>query len=212
MKQASYVPQGDQHPSEQVEMTDLPRVTIHTDGSAQPTNPGPGGYGVVIKIGGHRDELSGGFDFSTNNRMELMAAIVGLEALEAPSEVMLCSDSEYVVNAIQKGWLATWRTNSWRNSSGPVKNLDLWKRFIEAYDRHDVTMVWVPGHAGNGENECCDALARAAARQPDRPVDAGCTSTPASGKPNTRTGRSRTRRKGGAAPSWRVAKAAKNWY
>jgi ribonuclease HI len=152
---------------------ELKQVTIYTDGAAEP-NPGPGGYGVVLICGAHRKELSGGFAQTTNNRMELLAAITGLAALKAPCRVRLYSDSQYVVDAMTKGWARRWQANGWRrNRHDKAGNLDLWERLLTLCETHDVEFVWVRGHAGNRENERCDALAGRAAKRSDLPVDGG---------------------------------------
>lgn len=148
-------------------------VVIHTDGGCRPTNPGPGGYGVVLRWNGHSKELSGGFRLTTNNRMELLAAIVALEALNRPCEITLHSDSRYLVDAMTKGWARRWRANDWtRNKQGDrALNPDLWQRLLEAVERHRVEFVWVRGHSGVADNERCDELARQAAGRPDLPAD-----------------------------------------
>lgn len=151
----------------------LKQVTIYTDGACL-GNPGPGGYGVVLLHGEARKELSGGFRLTTNNRMEMMAAIVGLNSLKETCAVTLYSDSQYVVNAITKGWAKKWKANGWkRNKTDKAVNPDLWEQLLELCDRHKVTFCWVRGHAGNVENECCDQLAVAAAKQKDLPPDTG---------------------------------------
>lgn len=151
-----------------------PPVTIYTDGGCSPTNPGPGGYGVVLRWNGHCRELSGGFRLTTNNRMELTAAIVALETLKRPCRVTLHSDSRYLVDAMTRGWAARWRANGWqRNRHDRALNPDLWSRLLELAARHRVDFVWVRSHAGVPDNERCDELARAAARQPDLPDDPG---------------------------------------
>ncbi len=148
-------------------------VTIYTDGGAL-GNPGPGGYGVVLIAGKHRKELSGGFRLTTNNRMELLACIKGLEALKYPCEVSLYSDSKYVVNGITKGWAARWRKNGWmRNKKEAAVNPDLWARLLDLCQKHTVRFHWVKGHAGTAENERCDQLAKAAAQGPKLPPDPG---------------------------------------
>ena len=148
-------------------------VTIHTDGSCL-GNPGPGGYGVILDSGGHRKELSGGYARTTNNRMELLAAIVGLETLNRPCRVTLYSDSRYVVDAVEKGWAARWRKNGWmRNKREAAVNPDLWQRLLELCETHEVEMRWVRGHAGNADNERCDQLARRAAAAANLPIDPG---------------------------------------
>ena len=149
------------------------QVEIFTDGACR-RNPGPGGYGVVLLHESRRRELSGGFRLTTNNRMEILAAIVGLEALKEPCRVRLYSDSQYLVNAIEKGWAARWRANGWmRNQREPAVNPDLWERLLELCRVHQVQFLWVRGHAGHPENERCDRLATAAADGPDPAVDEG---------------------------------------
>ena len=148
-------------------------VSIYTDGSCL-GNPGPGGYGVVLLAGEHRRELSGGFRQTTNNRMELMAVIVALEALKRPASVTLFSDSKYVVDALNKGWAKRWRANGWmRNKTGRAVNPDLWERLLALAERHQVDFRWVRGHAGVAENERVDRLAVAAAHGKDLPADPG---------------------------------------
>ena len=135
-------------------------ITIYTDGSSM-GNPGPGGYGVVLMAGRHRRELSQGYRLTTNNRMELMAVIVGLEALKNPqSTVTIFTDSQYVFKAVEMKWVYDWE----RKFFAGKKNADLWKRFLKAYRCHSVTFEWIKGHAGNRENERCDQLAVAAAK------------------------------------------------
>ena len=144
-------------------------VYIYTDGSARGNPDGPGGYGTVLeytKLDGtkHRKELSGGYKKTTNNRMELMAAIVGLEALNRPCKVKLYSDSQFLVKAFNEGWLEGWIKKGWkRGKNEPVKNVDLWKRLLKAKEPHQVEFIWVKGHAGHPENERCDQLATSAA-------------------------------------------------
>lgn len=136
-------------------------VVIHTDGACS-GNPGPGGWGAVLQYGRHEKELSGGEPDTTNNRMELMAAIAALEALKRPSDVRLVTDSVYVRDGVTK-WIHGWKRNGWKTADKkPVKNEDLWKRLDEAARRHSVRWEWVKGHAGHPENERADALARAA--------------------------------------------------
>jgi ribonuclease HI len=140
-------------------MTDKTRVTIYTDGACA-GNPGPGGWGVILISGGHRREISGGEAATTNNRMELMAAISALEALKQPSHVDLHTDSEYVQKGIS-AWIHGWKRKGWRTGAGsPVKNAELWKRLDAAQHTHDVKWHWVRGHAGHTENERADELAR----------------------------------------------------
>ena len=149
------------------------QVTIHTDGACL-GNPGPGGYGVILDYNGRRKEFSGGYGLTTNNRMELLAVIVGLEALNRPCRVVLHSDSRYVVDAVSKGWAAKWRQNGWmRNKRAAAVNPDLWERLLNLLALHDARFHWVRGHSGEPNNERCDALATAAARQPDLPPDPG---------------------------------------
>lgn len=135
-------------------------VTIYTDGACS-GNPGPGGYGVVLISGRHRKELSEGFRLTTNNRMELLAAITGLEALKNPGTVVrLHTDSQYLVNAVNKGWLFGWEKKQFAKK----KNPDLWIRFLNVYRRHKVTLIWIKGHNNDPENERCDTLAVAASK------------------------------------------------
>jgi ribonuclease HI len=140
-------------------------VHAFSDGSAI-GNPGPGGYGVVMKWSDHYKELSGGFRRTTNNRMELMGVIMALESLKRSCKVIVTTDSEYVVNAMTKGWAQRWLADGWRRNKGkdPVLNPDLWARLMKAAQRHDVAFEWVRGHNGHPENERCDQLANAAAR------------------------------------------------
>ncbi len=140
-------------------MNNLKKVEIFTDGACS-GNPGPGGYGVILRYGNITKELSGGEEQTTNNRMELTAAIVGLEALKERCHVTLYSDSKYLIDAIEKGWAEKWRANGWmRTKKDPALNVDLWERLLKLLDEHEVELVWVKGHAGHTENERCDALA-----------------------------------------------------
>ena len=135
-----------------------PRIFLYTDGASS-GNPGPGGYGVVLKCAGREKEMSGGFIRTTNNRMELLAVKKGLEAIKwqnAEGEVF--SDSSYVVKAVNEGWLRNWERKGWKK----VRNIDLWMRFLDVYRRHRVVFHWLKGHAGHPENERCDSLAVAA--------------------------------------------------
>jgi len=144
-------------------------IYLYTDGAAS-GNPGPGGYGIVLKCGDIRKELSGGFRLTTNNRMELLAVIKGLEAIRwENAQVEVYSDSTYVVKALTEGWLDTWVAKGWKK----VKNPDLWQSFLPLYKKHKVSFHWIKGHAGHPENERCDRLAVAAYGQPDLPVDEG---------------------------------------
>lgn len=137
-------------------------VTIYTDGACS-GNPGPGGYGVVLIAGKHRKELSEGFFMTTNNRMELLAAIKGLEALKIPgTRVRLLTDSQYLVNAVNNGWLFGWEKKNFSKK----KNPDLWRRFLAVYRRYNVNIGWVKGHNNNPENERCDFLAVTASKNP----------------------------------------------
>ena len=137
----------------------MEKIKIYTDGACS-GNPGPGGYGVILSYNGREKELSGGEEMTTNNRMELTAAIVGLEALREPCTVTLYSDSKYVVDAINKGWAEKWHDNNWmRNSKEPALNPDLWEQLLGLTMEHEVTFVWVKGHAGHPQNERCDKLA-----------------------------------------------------
>jgi ribonuclease HI len=137
----------------------MTEVVIYTDGACS-GNPGPGGWGVVLRWNGTEKELHGGDSQTTNNRMELMAAIQALEALNRPSQVQLHTDSTYLLNGITK-WIEAWQRNGWRTSARkPVKNEDLWRRLVEAMNGHEVRWLWVKGHAGEEGNERADALAR----------------------------------------------------
>ena len=144
------------------------KVTLYTDGSARGNPEGPGGYGAVLQYIDrtgtlHEREYSAGYKKTTNNRMELMAVIVGLEALTKPCEVEVISDSKYVTDAFNKNWIDGWLKKNWKGASGPVKNVDLWKRLLKAKAPHQVTFTWVKGHSGHPENERCDMLATGAA-------------------------------------------------
>ncbi len=137
----------------------MKKIDIFTDGACS-GNPGPGGYGVILKYGSAVKELSGGYRNTTNNRMELMAAITGLEVLREACHVTLYSDSKYLVDAIKKGWALRWKKNSWKKSDNkPALNQDLWERLLLLLSRHKVDFVWVKGHDGHAENERCDRLA-----------------------------------------------------
>lgn len=134
-------------------------VEIFTDGACS-GNPGPGGYGAILRYEGHEKELSGGEAQTTNNRMELTAVIVALEALKFPCKVILTTDSKYVVDGIEKGWAKSWRANGWKKKDKkPALNPDLWGRLLDLLEIHSVEFNWVKGHAGHPENERCDALA-----------------------------------------------------
>ncbi len=136
-------------------------VQIFCDGACDP-NPGPGGYGAIIRSNGIDKEIAGGAAHTTNNKMEMMAAIVSLESLKKPRRVIVTTDSQYLLKGMTE-WVHGWKRNGWVTSaSGPVKNRKLWERLLEQSRRHDIKWVWVRGHAGHAENERCDALARAA--------------------------------------------------
>ncbi len=159
------------------EATKPAQVTIYTDGSSR-GNPGPGGFGAILMSGNLRSELSGGFRRTTNNRMEMLAVIAGLEALKRPCVVSVHSDSKYVVDTIQKRWIEGWKRKGWVNSKRErVKNKDLWIRLDQAREPHRLTMKWVKGHAGNPLNERCDELATSAADKPNQPADRGFEAT-----------------------------------
>jgi ribonuclease HI len=148
-------------------------VTLYTDGGCI-NNPGPGGYGTILVYDSHRKELSGGFRHTTNNRMEIYAAIAGLETLKEPCRVTLVSDSQYLVNAIEKGWARSWQAKGWKRKDGnKAINPDLWEKVLKLCEVHQVKFQWIRGHAGHPENERCDELATTAARLPNQPVDEG---------------------------------------
>jgi ribonuclease HI len=143
------------------------QITIYTDGAAK-GNPGPGGYGLIMQSGEHYKEFSQGYRLTTNNRMELLSVIVGLEKIKAlGARVVVVSDSKYVVDAVEKKWIEGWIKRSWKN----VKNPDLWKRYLQVAAKHHVKMHWVKGHNGHPMNERCDALAVAASMEPNLPND-----------------------------------------
>ncbi len=144
-------------------------IEIYTDGAAS-GNPGPGGFGVVLKYNGHRKEISGGFKHTTNNRMELLGVIVALESINNNAlKVKVYCDSKYVVDAINLKWVFGWRKTGFKNKANP----DLWQRFLRVYNAEKHTFIWVKGHADNAENNRCDLLAVAASKQPNLPVDEG---------------------------------------
>ena len=147
-------------------------VTIYTDGGAIP-NPGKGGYGVVLIYGEYKKEINGVYRKTTNNRMELMATIVGLQELKRPCKVTLYSDSRYVVDGIMEGWAKRWKSKGWmRNKKEKAINIDLWDKLLELCDYHQVTMKWVKGHSGNINNERCDVLANEAIESENLEIDA----------------------------------------
>ncbi len=147
------------------------KVEIYSDGSARGNPDGPGGYGTILRYVDpkgevHEKELSAGYDRTTNNRMELMGAIVGLEALNKPCDVEMYSDSKYVISAFNEHWIDNWLKKGWKTAGNkPVKNVELWKRLLEAAEPHGIRWNWVKGHAGHSENERCDSLATTAADQ-----------------------------------------------
>lgn len=153
-------------------------VKIYTDGAARGNPDGPGGYGTILTYVDtkgvlHEREYSQGYVRTTNNRMELMAVITGLEALNRPCQVELYSDSKYVTDAFNQHWVDGWLKKNWKGSSGPVKNMDLWKRLLKAKEPHQVTFIWIKGHDGHAYNERCDALATGAADGNQLIVDEG---------------------------------------
>ncbi len=151
----------------------LKTVRAYTDGSCL-GNPGPGGWAALLSYGALARELAGGVNRTTNNRMEILAAVMALETLRETCRVELFTDSRYVRDAVEKGWLAAWRKNGWKTAAKkPVKNRDLWERLLPQLARHTVKMHWVEGHAGHPENERVDVLARTQACLPDLPPDEG---------------------------------------
>lgn len=145
------------------------KIRIYSDGSAQP-NPGKGGYGTILVYGDYRKELSDGYQKSTNNRMELMGIIVGLESLKKENlDIEIITDSQYVVNSVNKGWVFHWEKQCFKNRA----NSDLWERFLLLYRKHNIKMIWIKGHNNHPENERCDKLAVAAANSLDLKVDEG---------------------------------------
>jgi len=147
----------------------VPKITIYTDGAAK-GNPGNGGYGAVLMSGKHKKELSEGFRLTTNNRMELLSVIVALETIKAPgAEVQIFSDSKYVVDSVEKGWVFGWQKKGFKGK----KNIDLWKRYLMVHPKHKIKFNWVKGHAGNLYNERCDELAVQAAEGSELLVDEG---------------------------------------
>lgn len=148
-------------------------IIIYTDGACI-GNPGPGGYGVVLLSGEHRLELSGGYKLTTNNRMEMIAALKGLEALKQESIVNLYSDSQYLVDSMMKGWAKKWQQQHWmRNKKEMAKNPDIWEQLLKMSSFHKVNYLWVRGHSGNKENERCDTLAVQAAKGSQLSIDTG---------------------------------------
>lgn len=158
----------------------MPIIEIYTDGACA-SNPGPGGYGIVMlykdKNGiTHKKEFSKGFSLTTNNRMELLAVVDALNLVKMPCEIFLYSDSKYVVDAINQKWLNSWQEKNWKaNTKNPVKNVDLWKKFLQAQKPHKITFIWVKGHASNKYNELCDKLAVKARNSSNLENDEGYT-------------------------------------
>ncbi len=149
----------------------LKHVIIYTDGGCDP-NPGPGGYGIVLLFGEKRKEISGGFLKTTNNRMELTAAIVGLQTLRFRCTVTIYTDSQYMAYGISKGWAKNWRNKNWiKSDKSKAINPDLWETLLNLCDQHDVSFEWVRGHDGNPENERCDVLATQGQKIKDPPID-----------------------------------------
>ncbi len=157
---------------------DLKHIDIFTDGACL-GNPGPGGYGVIFAYEAQKAEKSGGFRLTTNNRMEIMAALVGLESLKQRCRVTVWSDSQYLVKAMNEGWARKWRANGWRRTAREAAlNPDLWERLLLLTAKHVVEFRWVRGHNDHPENERCDTLAREAAQASDLPADQGYESAP----------------------------------
>lgn len=153
------------------------KVTVYSDGSSR-GNPGPGGFGTLIhyvdtKGELHTLEITKGYKQTTNNRMELLGVISGLEALTKPCEVKVVSDSKYVIDAFNQKWIDSWVKNNWKRKSGPVLNVDLWKRLLKAMEPHSVSFEWIKGHAGHPENERCDKLATQSADSDSLLIDEG---------------------------------------
>ncbi len=156
----------------------LKAINLYTDGASS-GNPGPGGYGVILKYLNKEKELSGGFRKTTNNRMELMAVIVGLKSLKEKCKVNIYSDSKYIVDAIMQEWIYKWKSLGWkRNKRQKLLNPDLWKELFDLIQKHEVKIVWIRGHNGHPENERCDFLAVKASQQPNLPVDKYFESSP----------------------------------
>lgn len=146
-------------------MSELSKVQLYTDGACS-GNPGPGGYGAILRCNGYEKEISGGEASTTNNRMELMAVICGLEALNRKCEVTIYSDSKYFVDAVSQGWAKSWREKGWvKADKSKAKNPDLWERVLDLLDKHEVSLVWLKGHDGHPENERCDKMAVAESKK-----------------------------------------------
>ncbi len=151
----------------------MKNIEIYTDGACS-GNPGKGGYGVILKYNDNIKEMSQGFISTTNNRMEILAAVIGLEALKQPCKVTLYSDSKYLVDSINQGWLTKWQKNNWiRSGKEKAKNIDLFTRLLDQLKIHDVEFIWVKGHAGHEQNERCDFLATSAIKSDNLLVDKG---------------------------------------
>ena len=148
----------------------MKQVTMYTDGACS-GNPGKGGYGVILVYGTKEKEISEGYRKTTNNRMELLGVIRGLEALKEPCAVTVYSDSKYVIDAIQNGWAVSWQKNGWKRKGGKAQNPDLWQRLLDLMNVHAVSCIWVKGHADNEKNNRCDALAVAASQGANLLVD-----------------------------------------
>lgn len=143
----------------------MKKLEMFTDGACS-GNPGPGGYGTILRYNGFEKEISGGEANTTNNRMELMAVIAGLQALKEPCSITLYTDSKYVADGIAKGWAASWRARGWKKSDkSPALNPDLWGQLLDLLEEHDVKIIWVKGHAGHKENERCDEMAVAQSKK-----------------------------------------------
>ncbi len=151
----------------------MKEIQIYSDGSCL-NNPGRGGYGVILTYGGHVKEISQGYTLSTNNRMEMLGVIMGLRMLKEKCNVAIYTDSQYVINAIDKGWIYNWQKNGWKTANKKdVKNKDLWVEFYSEFKKHDIKFHWVKGHNGHPQNERCDELAKQAASGEDLIEDTG---------------------------------------
>ena len=147
------------------------QAVIYTDGSCL-RNPGPGGYGIIIEYDGKKTEKSGGFRETTNNRMELMAAIIALESLKEKNRATIYTDSEYLVNSMMRGWAKKWKANGWvKSDKKPALNPDLWDKLLKLCEKHEVEFIWLQGHNNNRQNERCDRLANEATKKPNLPAD-----------------------------------------
>jgi len=148
------------------------KITLYSDGACS-GNPGPGGFGTILDYNGQEKEMSGGFRKTTNNRMELLGVITGLKALKEPCEVTVVTDSQYVVNAMEKGWARKWKANNWKRKTGKALNPDLWEELLGLSDIHKVSFKWVRGHNGHPQNERCDVLAVDAYSSSPHAIDKG---------------------------------------